>query len=171
MRTSRKHWGFDWAAALSCCLGCCLALPAWAQAPAQAPPASLCNAGEQVVFACAMEGKTLSLCRPSLPGNGLQYRFGSPARLELEYPAPGQRVQPVFKVRDEPLIGGGLTSVAFQRSGYTYTVYSRVGRGPDGVTPEFDDGLTVERRGKTLRHSHCEDGGAGFLEPPAALVK
>jgi len=158
-------------AALGCCLGCGLSLPAWAQAQAQAPAASLCNAGEQVVFACAMEGKTLSLCRPSLPGNGLQYRFGSPARLELEYPAPGQRVQPVFKVRNEPLIGGALTSVAFQRSGYTYTVYSRVGRGPDGVTPEFDDGLTVERRGKTLRHARCDDGGAGFLEPPSALVK
>jgi len=137
----------------------------------QAPAASLCGAGELVVFACSLEGKIVSLCRPPLPGSGLQYRFGLPAALELEYPAPGQRAQPVFKVRSEPLIGGGLTAVAFQRSGYTYTVYSRVSRAPDGVTPAFEDGLTVERRGKTLRHLRCDDGGAGFLEPPTASVK
>jgi hypothetical protein len=164
LRTSRKHWGSEWCAAA---LGCCLAVPAWGQAPA----ASLCLAGEAVVFACGVEGKLVSLCRAAHAGGGLQYRFGLPAALELEYPAPGQRAQAAFKVSSLPAIGGGITSVAFGRSGYTYTLYSRVGRADDGATPVFEDGLTVERRGKTLRHVRCEDGGAGFREVLTPPVK
>lgn len=151
------------AAALCCCLG----TPAWAQAPA----ASLCLAGEPVVFACRVDGKLVSLCRAQAPGGGLHYRFGLPAALELEYPAPGQRARAAFKIGSTPLIGGGITSVAFARGGYTYTLYSRVGRAEDGTTPAFEDGLTVERRGKTLRNLRCEDGGAGFGEALATLVK
>ncbi len=163
MRTSRKHWGSEWLAAALCC---CFGTPGWAQAPA----ASLCLAGEPVVFACRVEGKLVSLCRAPSSDGGLHYRFGLPAALELEYPAPGQRARAAFKVGSTPLIGGGITSVAFARGGYTYTLYSRIGRADDGTTPEFEDGLTVERRGKTLRHLRCEDGGAGFSEalvPPA----
>ena len=164
LRISGKHWGSEWIAAALCC---CAGTPAWAEAPG----ASLCLPGEPVVFACSLEGKLVSLCRAPGPEGGLHYRFGLPDALELEYPAPGQRAQAAFKVASTPLIGGGVTSVVFQRSGYTYTVYSRVGRAEDGITPEFEDGLTVERRGKTLRHVRCNDGGAGFLEPPTLHVK
>jgi len=153
--------------------------PAWAHAagaqaaePAAEPAdASLCLAHEPVVFACSVEGKIASLCRSPDAGNGLSYRFGKPAAVELRYPQPGQRARPAFTVKTEPLIGGGVTMVAFQRGGYTYTVYSRVARAPDGGTPEFEDGITVERRGKLLRRLRCEDGGAGFREPPGQYVK
>ena len=144
-------------------LACWAALPAWAQEPG----ASLCQADEPVVFACSVEGKIVSLCRSPGHEDGLSYRFGTPAAVELRYPQPGQRARPAFSVSTEPLIGGGVTRVAFQRGAYTYTVYSRVGRAPDGSTPEFEDGVTVERRGRLLRHLRCEDGGAGFREPLA----
>jgi len=157
--------------------------PAWAQAagaqaadpagePAGEPAgASLCLAHEPVVFACSVEGKIASLCRSPDAGNELSYRFGKPAAVELRYPQPGQRARPAFTVKTEPLIGGGVTKVAFQRGAYTYTVYSRVARAPDGATPEFEDGVTVERRGKLLRRLRCEDGGAGFREPPGQYIK
>jgi len=179
LRTSNKHWVCEGRAALAvlvalAALACCGAAfasnPATAPSPAPAPAqaGSLCLESEPVVFACSVRGKLVSLCRG--PGAGLHYRFGSPVSLELEYPAPGQRARPAFSVRSAPLIGGGLTSVVFVRSGYTYTVYSRVTRGPDG-TPAFEDGVTVERRGRTLKHLQCEDGGAGFREPPSPSVK
>lgn len=144
-------------------LACAAMSPAWAQDPGP----SLCLANEPVVFACSVEGKIVSLCRSAPPEEGLSYRFGKPSAVELRYPQPGQRARASFTVKSEPLIGGGVTRVAFQRGGYTYTVYSRVGRAADGSTPEFEDGITVERRGKLLRHLRCEDGGAGFREPPA----
>jgi len=157
--------------------------PAWAHAagaqagepaaePANAPAdASLCLAHEPVVFACSVGGKIASLCRSGDAGNGLSYRFGKPAAVELRYPQPGQRARPAFSMKTEPLIGGGVTKVTFQRGGYTYTVYSRVARAPDGGTPEFEDGITVERRGKLLRRLRCDDGGAGFREPPGQYVR
>lgn len=144
-------------AALLCC---CLGAPAFAQVPDE----SLCLPGEGVVFACHAEGKLVSLCRSPQPGEGLRYRFGTPASEESRYPAPGQRARAAFKVGKAPLPGGGVSSVAFQSGGYTYTVYSLVGRGEDGVTPVFEDGVTVERRGRVLRHLRCEDGGTGFRE-------
>lgn len=162
------------AVALALALALVLA-PAWAHAasdPADAPAdASLCLAHEPVVFACSVGGKIASLCRSGDAGNGLSYRFGKPAAVELRYPQPGQRARPAFTVKTEPLIGGGVTKVAFQRGGYTYTVYSRVARAPDGGTPEFEDGITVERRGKLLRRLRCDDGGAGFREPPGQYVR
>ena len=163
MRASRQHWVYETIVALACWA----ASSAWAQAPAD----SLCLANEPVVFACSVEGKIVSLCRSASAGQGLSYRFGRPAAIELRYPQPGQRARPAFTVKTEPLIGGGITRVAFQRGGYTYTVYSRVGRAEDGATPEFEDGITVERRGKLLRHLRCEDGGAGFREPLGQAVK
>jgi len=142
-----------------------------AESAAEPADASLCLAHEPVVFACSVEGKIASLCRSPDAGSGLSYRFGKRAAVELRYPQPGQRARPAFTVKTEPLIGGGVTKVAFQRGGYTYTVYSRVARAPDGGTPEFEDGITVERRGKLLRRLRCEDGGAGFREPPGQYVK
>lgn len=50
-------------------------------------PANLCQAGETVVFSFATKaGKTAALCRGS-KGAYLVYRFGTAAKVELQYPA------------------------------------------------------------------------------------
>lgn len=140
-------------------------------APSPAPAAeSLCAAGEPVVFACRVGGKLVSLCRPPDDRGMLSYRFGTPEALELSYPEPGRQASAAFTVKSVPLVGGGETTVAFRRGAYTYTVYSRVGRGEDGTTPEFEDGVIVARRGKVLRRMRCEDGGEGFREPPNGIA-
>jgi len=164
LRRSRKHWGYKAAAALLCCL----ALPGRAELPAP----SLCQPGEAIVFACSVAGKLVSLCRAADAANlsALQYRYGTPGAVELDYPAPGQRARAAFGTRKEALIGGGIAAVVFVRSGYTYTVYSRVSRA-DGVTPAFEDGVTVERRGKLLQHLRCDDGGAGFVGMSSAASR
>ena len=146
--------------------------PAALPSPASPLPPSLCAADEPVVFACHVGGKMVSLCRPAGNRGMLSYRFGRPDALELAYPDPGRQASAAFTVKSTPLIGGGETTVAFRRGAYTYTVYSRVGRGEDGATPEFEDGVIVARRGKVLNRMRCADGGEGFREPiEAALVK
>lgn len=50
-------------------------------------PANLCQMGETVVFSFATKaGKTAALCRGS-KGAYLVYRFGTAAKVELQYPA------------------------------------------------------------------------------------
>lgn len=155
MRESGKHWVSRLATAALCGLASPLTLAAQ----------SLCAAGEPVVFACHVGSKMVSLCRPPGDRGMLSYRFGKPQALELSYPEPGRQAGAAFTVKSLPLVGGGETTVAFRRGGYTYTVYSRVGRGADGATPEFEDGVIVSRRGKVLSRMRCEDGGEGFREP------
>ena len=141
---------------------CCCAAPAHA--------ASLCAPDEPVVFACHVGSKMVSLCRPAGDRGMLSYRFGGPEKLELSYPEPGRQASAAFTVKSVPLIGGGETTVAFRRGAYTYTVYSKVARGDDGVTPEFEDGVIVARRGKVLSRMRCADGGEGFRAPVGAVA-
>ena len=155
---SRKYWECK----LIVAAGCCAALPAQAE--------SLCAPNEPVVFACHVGNKMVSLCRPAGDRGMLSYRFGGPEKLELTYPEPGRQASAAFTVKSVPLIGGGETTVAFKRGVYTYTVYSKVARGEDGSSPEFEDGVIVARRGKVLSRMRCADGGEGFREPVTAVA-
>jgi hypothetical protein len=159
LRASRKYSVSELIVAAACCF----------VAPF-ASAASLCAADEPVVFACHVGTKLVSLCRASGDRGMLSYRFGRPDGIELSYPEPGRQASAAFTVKSTPLVGGGETTVAFQRGGYTYTVYSKVGRGQDGSTPEFEDGVLVARRGKVLSRMRCEDGGEGFREPVAPVT-
>jgi hypothetical protein len=159
LRASRKYSVSELLIAAACC----------AAAPLAAAE-SLCAADEPVVFACHVGSKLVSLCRPTGDRGMLSYRFGRPDGLELSYPEPGRQASAAFTVKSVPLIGGGETTVAFQRGAYTYTVYSRVARGEDGTTPQFEDGVIVARRGKVLSRMRCEDGGEGFREPVASVA-
>jgi hypothetical protein len=143
---------------------------AMATAAPLAAAASLCAPDEPVVFSCHVGSKLVSLCRPPGDRGMLSYRFGRPESVELSYPEPGRQASAAFTVKSAPLIGGGETTVAFRSGAYTYTVYSRVARGADGTTPEFEDGVTVARRGKVLSRMRCEDGGEGFREPMGSVA-
>jgi hypothetical protein len=160
LRESRKPWASSLFAAVLCGL---------ASLSARAGE-SLCSAQEPVVFACHVGSKLVSLCRPAEDRGMLSYRFGQPAALELRYPEPGRQASAAFTVKSAPLVGGGETTVAFQRGAYTYTVYSRIARGEDGETPAFEDGVIVTRRGKVVKRMRCEDGGEGFREPPNGVA-
>lgn len=159
LRESRLQW-HSVALAAALLAGALPASPAMAQE-------SLCEAGEPVVFSCHIGGKTLSLCRPSSVRQELIYRFGTQHKLELAYPGPGRHAAPAaFETASRPLYGGGVTTVSFRRGAWEYRVYSKTGRSGDSErTPEFEDGVTILRNGKTVKTLVCDDGGAGFREP------
>src|SRR5689334_11813206 len=69
---------------------------------------SLCSTGEQIIFSCSVkhgtgragETKIASLCaspRLTKEAGYLQYRFGLPNKIELEYPARRTATQEAFK--------------------------------------------------------------------------
>ena len=155
MQELNSRWGSRAASFAACLL---LSVPAAAQE-------SLCQRDETAVFACRLGARMVSLCRPPGLEPSLTYRFGTPRRVELAYPPPGARVQPVFRRSLTPLVGGGISTVSFQRGQYEYRVYSKVERADDAQrSPRFEDGVEVWRGGKRVRDMVCDDGGEGFRE-------
>lgn len=95
-----------------------------AQPSAQAQP-TLCTAGERVIFSAALvrSTKLVSLCGSpgdgDLPGAYVQYRFGRPGRVELEYPHDRAGSRQQF----EHEAGGGRDKgLWFETNGFRYVI-------------------------------------------------
>jgi hypothetical protein len=130
---------------------------------------SLCTGSEKIVFSCHVGKKIISLCRPADSPRVLTYRYGTPAKVELEHPGRGSRAQGEFYTSNAPLFGGGETTLAFMRADYEYKIYNKIGRADSNEsqedrTPIFEDGLVISRSGKKVRQLVCDDGGEGFRE-------
>src|SRR5258708_2469424 len=80
---------------------------------------SLCARGEQTIFSCAVKrsAKIVSLCasRQLTRERGyLQYRFGLPGKVELEFPKDHQATQQQFRYSHYFLFQVDLTEIKFQ---------------------------------------------------------
>jgi hypothetical protein len=132
---------------------------------------SFCTPMEQVVFSCRTGAKLVSVCASkdaSRTKGYMQYRFGKPDSTEpLEMILPeGQIVSNKAATGDNvPYAGGGASWLRFSKGGYSYTVYSGIGRwGPKGETQE-KNGLLVERSGKRIANLKCNNEPASELGP------
>jgi len=103
---------------------------------AQTKPAlqsnSLCTADEQIIFSCMVKpsaqrpAKIVSLCSSSdlAKDRGyLQYRFGLPAKIELEFPKSRTRTQEQFRYSHYFRYQVDLTEINFNIDGYAYQVF------------------------------------------------
>jgi len=93
-----------------------------------APAATLCDDTEKVVFSCQLKNaKMVALCGSSKftkTQGYLQYRFGLPGKVELEYPQQRSNFQKVFHYSHYFRAQVDLTEITFSANGYTYTVFS-----------------------------------------------
>jgi hypothetical protein len=90
-----------------------------------------CKVNEMVVYSCATGSRILSICAsPDISKNQgyLQYRYGLKGKLELVYPETFQHPAGLFKPGNLMFSGGGGTYLQFNTGGYTYTVFSAVGK-------------------------------------------
>jgi len=89
---------------------------------------TLCENTEKVVFSCQLKGaKMVSLCGSSKftkTDGYLQYRFGLPGKVELEYPQQRSDSQKTFHYSHYFRAQVDLTEITFSANGYTYTVFS-----------------------------------------------
>jgi hypothetical protein len=137
-------------------LGC---LPAMAFAAGK----SLCNANETAVFQCRMKDKLVSRCasRDFSGSNGtLQYRFGLPDKVELNYPQTPQPAQGHFHFSRTAYSGGGATHIRFTNLDYEYILFERTirtgfGSGPNN--PEFSAGVITRHSGETSTRKCSDD--------------
>ncbi len=127
---TRACIGAGWFA-VALCAPVSAAGPPAAAAPVSAAPASLCGAGEAVLFSCRTgRAKTASLClsRPLAASSRVRYVFGAPGRIELAYPGAG-----------EAGAGGAAASGGFRRTSLGFAgntggyAYSFTQRGHDYV--------------------------------------
>ena len=89
---------------------------------------SLCTTGEEVVFNCSLRKsmKLVSLCasaKLSKTEGYLQYRFGMPDRIELEYPRERVNSQKAFEYSHYFRAKVDLTEISFTRDGYAYKLF------------------------------------------------
>jgi hypothetical protein len=93
-----------------------------------APAVTLCDNSEKVVFSCQLKSaKMISLCGSSKftkTEGYLQYRFGLPGNIELEYPQQRSDSKKIFHYSHYFRAQVDLTEISFSANGYTYTVFS-----------------------------------------------
>jgi len=89
---------------------------------------SLCAKGEHILFSCAVKrsAKFVSLCAaPDLTKDRgyVQYRFGLPGKIELEFPSDRQGSQQKFHYSHYFRYQVDLTEVTFEINGYLYSIF------------------------------------------------
>src|SRR5215471_3292929 len=91
--------------------------------------AGLCSGDEKAYFSCRIKSstKTASLCgsKNLTPTQGyLQYRFGVPEKVEMEFPKEKQNSQKSFRYAHYFRAQDDHTEFSFDNNGHTYTLYS-----------------------------------------------
>lgn len=130
---------------------------------------TLCAPAERVVFTCEIGRKLLSLCATrdlDETRGSLQYRFGTPERVELSHPAKPDH--PSRHFTSDRLwsrhLGSLVVDLAFRRGTTGYSVFRHELRG------EVSAGVSVDVAGKVTELA-CKDtkGTEDFIASVEAL--
>ena len=102
-----------------------LSAPVQPKAPLQ--PNTLCAKNERVIFSCRLRQpvKVVSVCAAknlTRETGYLQYRFGLPGKIELEFPKERQGSQGKFEYTHYFRAQVDLTEISFSVDGVSYTV-------------------------------------------------
>ena len=124
MKLSRR--GLLLVTGVSLCVAVATAGSATAVAPTQ--PGSLCENTEKIVFSCTIRkpAKIVSLCssKELTKDRGyLQYRFGLPGKIELEFPKQREQTQSAFKYSHYFRAQFDQTEISFTSDGYQYAIF------------------------------------------------
>ena len=159
MRSSRRR-----AITIACVCVCVLMVNATpALNVAQLQPGSLCGNEEKIVFSCTTAGKTakvVSLCSSkelTKDSGYLQYRFGLPGKIELEFPEGREQTQKAFSYSHYFRAQFDQTEISFSSRGYEYAIFDdyngeqKPARSDQGVRitpPNNGKEVTLNCRGK-----------------------
>jgi hypothetical protein len=111
---------------------CCAVFLSSAQFAASTQPGNLqagtlCAKDERVIFSCPVKrpAKIISLCASkdlAAETGYLQYRFGLPAKVELEYPQDRTGTQQKFHYTHYFRAQVDMTEISFTNNGYEYQI-------------------------------------------------
>jgi hypothetical protein len=119
--------------------------------PSAVQPNSLCARDERVIFSCAVKrpAKIVSICASkdlTSERGYLQYRFGVPGKVELEYPSDRHGTQQKFQYSHYFRARFDMTSINFTIDGYEYSVFDDY-NGEEKPT-QSQQGVSVTAPGK-----------------------
>lgn len=136
---------------------------------------TLCERGEQVLFSCLIDrkpAKILSLCGSSDLGarrGYLKYRFGTTAKLELEYPPSTRNSQRAFRygfsLSEDHVRQASIMAVSFSRGNYRYEIFESI-----FPTNSAKQGVRVTTPDKTIAAFSCAQPIIGSLDKLAGVV-
>jgi hypothetical protein len=124
-----------------------------AESAAQPPvPNSLCHADEQIIFNCpiAKVTKLVSLCGSKTLDNRrgyLQYRFGRPGAVELQFPRERANTQLAFRYAHYFRAQVDRTEITFDNQDYRYTIFDDYEG--DVKPPTREAGITISHHDVT----------------------
>ena len=137
---------------------------------------SLCEKDETIVFSCPIRkpAKIVSLCSSkelTKERGYLQYRFGLPGKIELEFPKQRQQTQAAFKYSHYFRAQFDLTEISFSQDGHQYAIFDdyngeeKPARHEQGIkiTPPNGKEVTLTCRGKAK--AQYDDLAEAFSEP------
>jgi hypothetical protein len=141
-----------------------------APAAAAGKAVTLCKPDERVVFSCGAGARYASVCASqdiSKSQGTMQYRFGSPNKLELVYPATPGKPAENFKGGSLMFSGGGGAFLRFSNGPYEYTVFSAIGKWGANGEPLDEEGVAIRKDAKEFSNFVCRNGGPdiGVLGP------
>jgi hypothetical protein len=95
--------------------------------PTGLQPGTLCARNERIIFSCPVKrpAKIVSLCASkdlTSERGYLQYRFGLPDKVELEFPKDRTGTQQKFQYTHYFRAQADLTEVSFSSNGYEYQI-------------------------------------------------
>jgi hypothetical protein len=110
----------------------------------------LCRDPEQTIFSCTTDksSKMLSVCASSTLDNAdsyIQYRFGTPKKIELKFPAGQKNSIPQFKFAHYFRYRVDRIELSFSAGPYRYDVFHFYEG--DVEPPETREGVTVSKAG------------------------
>lgn len=137
---------------------------------------SLCEKDEKIVFSCPIRkpAKIVSLCSSkelTKESGYLQYRFGLPGKIELEFPKQREQTQSAFKYSHYFRAQFDLTEISFSQDGHQYAIFDdyngeqKPARHDQGIkiTPPNGKEVTLTCRGKAK--AQYDDLAEVFPEP------
>jgi hypothetical protein len=119
-------------------------------ASAHADETTLCQPHEEIYFSCPTGNKTISLCASGniSPSNGyVQYRFGTPDHIELQFPDKPYPPKNRFLLSDISEGNLNYTHIKFKSGEYNYVIYQGM-----------PNGLYIKKNGKLVSNLICEQG-------------
>jgi hypothetical protein len=129
---------------------------------------SLCRFGEGAIFTCSAKGRQFSICTSGqtheLPHQWIEYRAGTPDKLELVHRSTKVGGPGSFYGAYELYPKGEVSYVRFSRDGYDYTTFSDENSRPQRT------GVLVRKDGRSVARIMCSGGQDDAMPKDAAKM-
>lgn len=127
---------------------------------------NLCNKNEKILLNCLSGIKIASICasNDATRSSGYaKYRFGTPQKIELEFPPQYAPPSASFSFNSIPRPGGSMATISFTNGNHTYLIKDESGHPPGEETGfESSTKILIYKGDSRVKEILCENYNSGF---------